>query len=740
MKFRHHRSLSSAAKSQISMDSPPNNHLPASKLLPLSGTAPDGQLDSGSVNSTAALDTLKGPAPSLEAYANYKTSLPPTLLRSERKQAGKKEYVTSCSKLEEIIQQALGLSESIPVTPATIISGLRNIHDQCRKRKQDVREGKPIPPEDLIDLTNESDEDEDRDQASQRHSPSKPPAKRLCIEDTDSSSGINCPHPELPSKVSNVSPSTSQDNPNPLGAVEDIDDAQSPAQHMAPSTSQDFPGHQPKPTSSSTSAAATTEPGLATTQLSSGSNSNLSITTSTRAVINPAPALPSSTGAKSPSDLGLILHMSGPSIPPPANITDAPLLQPPPAPMITLRAAPTGGPTPAPTAPSAQTAAPSTSTPQPSSITFIQKESLRFEVHSILKTFQGHLNRQKFLSAHNSVNSFIDCRAKSMHKRTPPPELPQFSLFQSESKHKVWLKEIQTYLDVILLPANDEPWYAPSLINIPQLKSAKLPELKASKHVEYPLVLLLREIQKPSKVNLSRWANCIASSIQLTAQEFAVKPPPINNLDNTNLGSHLRIIEYLNSCKASTPEMNAEDGKIRNEMSLKPLIQFHDLILDIFITYSIIRGSALADAEPDTPSAESQALVLQKKELDQHRSRHNYTPFCLYLVAGVRGLILAPNNRQFASGASALGFLGAIEHIFKNSIPQREGLEPVWKRTGAYIDSVFIDAFLTPNCLFNFHRLQITQLAQAITSDFLVCLQNQFPAKQFQVPRAVAAK
>ena len=83
-----------------------------------------------------AFDTLKGPAPSLEAYANFNTNLPPTLLRRERRQAGKKEYVSSCSKLEEILQQALGLSESIPVPPATIISGLRLMREECRKRKQ----------------------------------------------------------------------------------------------------------------------------------------------------------------------------------------------------------------------------------------------------------------------------------------------------------------------------------------------------------------------------------------------------------------------------------------------------------------------------------------------------------------------------------------------------------------------------------------------------------------------------
>ena len=78
-----------------------------------------------------ALESLKGPAPSLEAYANYNGILPPTVLRSERRQAGKKEYLMGCSKLEEILEHALGLSLLIPIPPATIISGLKEMQEAC---------------------------------------------------------------------------------------------------------------------------------------------------------------------------------------------------------------------------------------------------------------------------------------------------------------------------------------------------------------------------------------------------------------------------------------------------------------------------------------------------------------------------------------------------------------------------------------------------------------------------------
>ncbi|KNZ46608.1 uncharacterized protein VP01_7124g1, partial [Puccinia sorghi] len=62
-------------------------------------------------------------------------------------------------------------------------------------------------------------------------------------------------------------------------------------------------------------------------------------------------------------------------------------------------------------------------TPIPPSelISSIIDESIRVEVHSILKNFQGNLNHQNFTSVHGYIQSFIECQARSMPKRTPPP-------------------------------------------------------------------------------------------------------------------------------------------------------------------------------------------------------------------------------------------------------------------------------------------------------------------------------
>ncbi|OAV88869.1 hypothetical protein PTTG_01972 [Puccinia triticina 1-1 BBBD Race 1] len=617
------------------------------------------------------------------------------------------------------------------------------MHEQCQKRKQDVTEGKPIPPEDLIDLTNKPNKEEEAGSFPEGSSASKSPPKRRRMDDNKRLDQVTVPH-QLPPESSNPSPSLGQQNPKHPGAAGDV--PQSPIGPTSPPTNQDSTRLAPDPAGSLNAATPTsTALELATNQLSSsfaGEGADL------------PPFNPSSTAPNIPINQASPTS-TAPNVNPNASNASStlqarqkspgPTHQPPPAPFFILKPASANDTNTNPTAPPGQTANsnpsidPSTSTPQPRTTSLILDDAVRAQVHSILQTFQGNLNRQKFKQAHQAVHTFIDCRAQSMHKRTSPPALPQFCLVQSESSHNTCLKEIQKYLETLLLPANDEPWYEPGLINT-SFKSANLANLKAEAHVEYPLCLLLLKSQKPSKFYLSRWSNVIASSIQLTAQQFAVIPTSLSNLNNNNIDSHLHILEYLNSCKTSASASISEDGKMRNDMTLKPLYQLYNTIIDIFITYSIIQGSAVAGVEPDVNSAESQSLVVRKKELDKHRSRHNYTPFCLYLVAGVRGLILAPHNRQFASGASALGFLSAVEHIFTKNIPQREALEPVWKRLGTYINGLFIASFLTSNCLFNFRQPDIIQLAQAITSDFLGSVQNQFPKKNFTIPRAVTAK
>ncbi|OAV93255.1 hypothetical protein PTTG_27355 [Puccinia triticina 1-1 BBBD Race 1] len=357
------------------MDSTTNSPLHPIKSLPPKEPAPDGPQEAENVDFNSALETLRGPAPSLEAYANYKAFSQPTLLRSERQQAGKKEFVTNVNK------------------------------------------GKPIPPEDLIDLTNKSD-DKDVDKYNQRTSGFPPLTKRQRLEDNNLPSDQTDSQKSPPPESCRSSPSVGQYKPHLLGPAKDLHDARSPGQITNPEASQTTPNTTcalPETVVTSADAASTrTGLELASTQSSANSTSdrvdtNLTTKTLTSPIPDTNTALPPSTGPEVnpiPSD-GLLSF--GPPIPPPANPSNAPLLVPPPAPMITLvRAAPSTGSAPQPPAASDQAAAPP-STPQPSPISFIKDVSVRGEVHVILQTFQGKLNRQKFTAAHQSIHSFLDC-------------------------------------------------------------------------------------------------------------------------------------------------------------------------------------------------------------------------------------------------------------------------------------------------------------------------------------------
>ncbi|KNZ51402.1 uncharacterized protein VP01_3970g2, partial [Puccinia sorghi] len=111
--------------------------------------------------------------------------------------------------------------------------------------------------------------------------------------------------------------------------------------------------------------------------------------------------------------------------------------------------------------------------------------------------------------------------------------------------------------------------------------------------------------------------NCIALLIQLKDQEVPFKTPLLGKLTDEKLGSHLLILEYLSSCKTNSSRSNKEDGKIYNEMTLKPLYHLKIMIINLFIKYFILCGSSATNVEPDSNSTQIQALVTQKKDTKQ---------------------------------------------------------------------------------------------------------------------------
>ncbi|KAI8448627.1 hypothetical protein BY996DRAFT_6419513 [Phakopsora pachyrhizi] len=143
----------------------PELQIGPSQTMISSFEAPQDQILSSNATSNNNAESLKGPAPSLEVFANFKDLSPlpaatgSTVLRSERKVTGKNEYIMSCTKIVNILTQALGLTELLPIAPATVIHRMKYALQDCKKQKKDVNKGQPIPPEDLIDLTSSPEDD-----------------------------------------------------------------------------------------------------------------------------------------------------------------------------------------------------------------------------------------------------------------------------------------------------------------------------------------------------------------------------------------------------------------------------------------------------------------------------------------------------------------------------------------------------------------------------------------------------
>ncbi|KAI8444034.1 hypothetical protein BY996DRAFT_6550743, partial [Phakopsora pachyrhizi] len=74
----------------------------------------------------------------------------------------------------------------------------------------------------------------------------------------------------------------------------------------------------------------------------------------------------------------------------------------------------------------------------------------------------------------------------------------------------------------------------------------------------------------------------------------------LNNVLIDDAASHILIIETLQKCKASLPKDNT--AKSKGAVNILPLYKLHNLIIEIFITYAIIRSANVSEAKDDKPS------------------------------------------------------------------------------------------------------------------------------------------
>ncbi|CAH7677284.1 hypothetical protein PPACK8108_LOCUS12418 [Phakopsora pachyrhizi] len=165
-----------------------------------------------------------------------------------------------------------------------------------------------------------------------------------------------------------------------------------------------------------------------------------------------------------------------------------------------------------------------------------------------------------------------------------------------------------------------------------------------------------------------------------------------------------------------------------------PLYKLHNIIIEMFITYAIIRSSNVSECTEDEPST---AVTKQKKSLEKLWQRHNYLHFCMFMVPGVRGIIVAPKDHCHLGGSNSLGILEILNIVYQMSTNQQTVEEVYWKELGKYINNLFYKTFHTPGSMFIFQRPLTLELAKAIAMDFLNSWHQTSPNKAFEIPHAL---
>ncbi|KAI8443515.1 hypothetical protein BY996DRAFT_6427445 [Phakopsora pachyrhizi] len=555
------------------------------------------------------LELLKGPAPSLEVFANFKDLSPlpavtgPTVLRSERKVTGKNEYIMSCTKIVNILTQALGLTESLPIAPATVIHRMKYVLQDCKKQKKDVNEGQPIPPEDLIDLT--SLPEDDSNTASFFDLPKsqtlKQPTKKIKLSKLNQK--LNQSNAPMDDQATEGGPANSH-LPQTVSGTENSDNS-------------DFFEHTDHTTDEAAGFSSMSESPIGKTSTGELTLDNHLIPPSLSQLPHPSPAVNE-----------ICPQMATPNISNSSDNNSAAVTQTASAGSENLQ----------------DKGASSVMSENANTQTFslIKDEVFRIEIRNVLSNFQGYLSRDKFRRARLTIDLFITWRSQSCELQGGEIDTT-FVLLPSDSTHNLWLKQISKMFEKILLPSSKEAWFAPIMIDMSKLDKTVISSVKKEENVKHSLLLLLSEIQKPNKNNLSRWSNCIASAVQLTAHDLAAPTLSLENLSADDVNSHVKIIEFLENFKSGNPCVEDGNRKLCKDMTLKPLIQLHDSIIDVFITYVIVCGLSSFGTNTHEESS-SQCLVESRRTLKKFCSGHNYAPFCLFLVSGIRGLVLAPLN------------------------------------------------------------------------------------------------
>lgn len=288
-------------------------------------------------------------------------------------------------------------------------------------------------------------------------------------------------------------------------------------------------------------------------------------------------------------------------------------------------------------------------------------------------------------------------------------------------------------------------------------------------HPESNLIRMLFPLHTPSHRLIITWAKTVALSIQTIADELKIQAPTLSSSPTTTINAHLQILLWLHNIKSLPSSLQITSGSNTelqggsndaNDIGMPVWDGLEELrghIIDIMISCIFVRahaeddgvtpikkkrktndgGSVSTVATSESKTAVSDCSEDQiRKEIGKLECRHNFVPFTMYLVAGVRGLFISPKDRRMYSICDCLELMSQVVKIQTSSIKPSSPVESIWVHTGNYIKSVL------ESILFNMHEVGRFKsptrhnLAHAIAHDYMNLVNKQNCSTSFVVPSA----
>jgi hypothetical protein len=287
----------------------------------------------------------------------------------------------------------------------------------------------------------------------------------------------------------------------------------------------------------------------------------------------------------------------------------------------------------------------------------------------------------------------------------------------------------------VISPSPNKPFFKPDVWGFPQKTGSSAPESQLG----FKLIPLFASLCHPVEPMQLRWASVFFQSVALVARDISSLPVYEKPNDPTNkLGPELAIINYYIKCiegpnNSSQISDTSSPSKItESKTSFVSLEKFIDSIHQMLLAFAILKARCKMNRDTQSLAKYSSQFSSLPSE---YISRTHYMLLASFCVSGVHGLFLTPADPKTFLASKCFLLLSVVAKV-KSIQPPPDVLEPVWKRTNAYICSIINSAFFSTSG-FTPTRISRYELAKSIVLDFSEHCLNVHPEGDhiFNVPK-----